>query len=101
MASASLAGVGERTASSIPPQAMCWPICRWPTRKIWTPPWQRLNAASAVTAGAAQLLDDATFDGDAVRRLVVPLLGDHARIDRMTVRPRAQAAQHKVHRVGV
>ncbi|WP_136054491.1 UDP-N-acetylglucosamine--N-acetylmuramyl-(pentapeptide) pyrophosphoryl-undecaprenol N-acetylglucosamine transferase [Microbacterium sp. K24] len=44
---------------------------------------QRLNAASAVSAGAAQLLDDATFDGDAVRRLVVPLLGDLARIERM------------------
>lgn len=44
---------------------------------------QRLNAASAVAAGAAQLLDDATFDGDAVRRLVVPLLGDRARIERM------------------
>jgi UDP-N-acetylglucosamine--N-acetylmuramyl-(pentapeptide) pyrophosphoryl-undecaprenol N-acetylglucosamine transferase len=44
---------------------------------------QRLNAASAVAAGAAQLLDDATFDGDAVRRIVVPLLGDRERIDRM------------------
>lgn len=46
---------------------------------------QRLNAASAVAAGAAQLLDDASFDGDAVRRLVVPLLGDRARIERMAV----------------
>ncbi|MBP5803097.1 UDP-N-acetylglucosamine--N-acetylmuramyl-(pentapeptide) pyrophosphoryl-undecaprenol N-acetylglucosamine transferase [Microbacterium maritypicum] len=44
---------------------------------------QRLNAASAVAAGAAELLDDATFDGDAVRRIVVPLLGDSARIARM------------------
>lgn len=44
---------------------------------------QRLNAASAVAAGAAELLDDATFDGDAVRRTVVPLLGDPARIARM------------------
>ncbi|WP_407360382.1 UDP-N-acetylglucosamine--N-acetylmuramyl-(pentapeptide) pyrophosphoryl-undecaprenol N-acetylglucosamine transferase [Microbacterium sp. LBN7] len=44
---------------------------------------QRLNAASAVAAGAAQLLDDATFDGDAVRRIVVPLLGDRERIGRM------------------
>ena len=44
---------------------------------------QRLNAASAVAAGAAQLLDDATFDGDAVRRIVVPLLGDRERIARM------------------
>lgn len=44
---------------------------------------QRLNAASAVAASAAQLLDDATFDGDAVRRIVVPLLGDRERIARM------------------
>lgn len=44
---------------------------------------QRLNAGSAVAAGAAKLLDDATFDGDAVRRLVVPLLGDPERIARM------------------
>jgi len=44
---------------------------------------QRLNAASAVRAGAAELLDDATFDGDAVRRIVVPLLGDRERIARM------------------
>jgi UDP-N-acetylglucosamine--N-acetylmuramyl-(pentapeptide) pyrophosphoryl-undecaprenol N-acetylglucosamine transferase len=44
---------------------------------------QRLNAASAVAAGAAELLDDATFDADAVRRAVVPLLGDPARISRM------------------
>lgn len=44
---------------------------------------QRLNAASAVRAGAAELLDDATFDADAVRRIVVPLLGDRERIARM------------------
>ena len=44
---------------------------------------QRLNAASAVAAGAAELLDDASFDGDAVRRMVVPLLGDRERIARM------------------
>ncbi|WP_136031322.1 UDP-N-acetylglucosamine--N-acetylmuramyl-(pentapeptide) pyrophosphoryl-undecaprenol N-acetylglucosamine transferase [Microbacterium sp. PF5] len=44
---------------------------------------QRLNAGSAVAAGAAELLNDATFDGDAVRRLVVPLLGDPERIARM------------------
>ncbi|WP_217184328.1 glycosyltransferase [Streptomyces sp. AC495_CC817] len=44
---------------------------------------QRLNAASAVAAGAAELLDDPTFDGDAVRRIVVPLLGDRERLDRM------------------
>ncbi|GAT73503.1 UDP-N-acetylglucosamine--N-acetylmuramyl-(pentapeptide) pyrophosphoryl-undecaprenol N-acetylglucosamine transferase [Microbacterium hydrocarbonoxydans] len=44
---------------------------------------QRLNAGSAVAAGAAQLLDDPTFDGDAVRRDVVPLLGDAARLAAM------------------
>ncbi len=44
---------------------------------------QRLNAGSAVAAGAAQLLDDPTFDGDAVRRHVVPLLGDPARLAAM------------------
>ncbi|MEJ1086790.1 UDP-N-acetylglucosamine--N-acetylmuramyl-(pentapeptide) pyrophosphoryl-undecaprenol N-acetylglucosamine transferase [Microbacterium sp. Mu-80] len=44
---------------------------------------QRLNAASAVSAGAALLLDDATFDGDAVRSHIVPLLGDEARITAM------------------
>lgn len=44
---------------------------------------QRLNAASAVAAGAAQLLDDATFGGDAVREIVIPLLHDRARIERM------------------
>ena len=38
---------------------------------------------AATYAGAAQLLDDATFDGDAVRRIVVPLLGDRERIGRM------------------
>lgn len=46
---------------------------------------QRLNAASAVAAGAARLLDDATFDGDAVRRIVVPLLNDRDRIAQMSV----------------
>lgn len=44
---------------------------------------QRLNAASAVDAGAAVLLDDATFDGDAVRRLIVPLLNDPGRLAEM------------------
>lgn len=44
---------------------------------------QRLNAASAVDAGAAVLLDDATFDGDVVRDRIIPLLGDRTRIDAM------------------
>lgn len=44
---------------------------------------QRLNAASAVAAGAAILLDDETFDGDAVRAQVVPLLADTDRVAAM------------------
>lgn len=56
---------------------------------------QRLNAGSAVAAGAAQLLDDATFDGDAVRRIVVPLLGDRDRLRRM-----AEAAETTGTRTG-
>lgn len=50
---------------------------------------QRLNAASAVAAGAALLLDDATFTGDIVREEIVPLLGDRERIAAM-----ASAAEH-------
>lgn len=56
---------------------------------------QRLNARSAVAAGAAVLLDDETFDADAVRAQVVPLLGDPERIGRM-----AHAAQHVGTRTG-
>ncbi len=44
---------------------------------------QRLNAASAVAAGAARLLDDATFDGDAVRRLVIPVMNDPQQLTAM------------------
>lgn len=46
---------------------------------------QRLNAASAVAAGAARLLDDATFDGDAVRSIVIPILNDPQRLAEMAV----------------
>ncbi|WP_334152020.1 UDP-N-acetylglucosamine--N-acetylmuramyl-(pentapeptide) pyrophosphoryl-undecaprenol N-acetylglucosamine transferase [Microbacterium sp.] len=56
---------------------------------------QRLNAGSAVAAGAAQLLDDETFTGDAVRATVIPLLHDRARIARM-----AAAAEHVGTRTG-
>ncbi|WP_336646216.1 UDP-N-acetylglucosamine--N-acetylmuramyl-(pentapeptide) pyrophosphoryl-undecaprenol N-acetylglucosamine transferase [Microbacterium sp. USHLN186] len=56
---------------------------------------QRLNAASAVAAGAAQLLDDASFDATAVREQVIPLLGDRARLDTM-----AAAAQRIGRRTG-
>ncbi|MGF6824427.1 UDP-N-acetylglucosamine--N-acetylmuramyl-(pentapeptide) pyrophosphoryl-undecaprenol N-acetylglucosamine transferase [Microbacterium sp. ZKA21] len=44
---------------------------------------QRLNAASAVAAGAARLLDDPTFSGKTVREVVVPLLSDPDRIAAM------------------
>ena len=44
---------------------------------------QRLNAASAIAAGAAILLEDGTFDGDTVRERIIPLLGDRDRIDAM------------------
>ncbi|GAA3944620.1 UDP-N-acetylglucosamine--N-acetylmuramyl-(pentapeptide) pyrophosphoryl-undecaprenol N-acetylglucosamine transferase [Microbacterium soli] len=56
---------------------------------------QRLNAGSAVAAGAAVLLDDATFDADAVRSQVVPLLSDPDRITRM-----AEAARRVGTRTG-
>lgn len=56
---------------------------------------QRLNAASAVEAGAAILVDDETFSGDVIRAEILPLLGDRARIDRM-----AQAAERIGSRTG-
>lgn len=56
---------------------------------------QRLNAASAVAAGAALLLDDETFDGDAVRANIIPLLADAGRIAAM-----ADAAQQVGTRTG-
>lgn len=56
---------------------------------------QRLNAASAVGAGAAILLDDGSFTGDTVRAEIVPLLGDRERIATM-----AAAAGHVGTRTG-
>ncbi|WP_033107486.1 UDP-N-acetylglucosamine--N-acetylmuramyl-(pentapeptide) pyrophosphoryl-undecaprenol N-acetylglucosamine transferase [Microbacterium profundi] len=56
---------------------------------------QRLNAASAVAAGAAILLEDGSFTGDTVRDTVVPLMADRERIDRM-----ARAAEHVGTRTG-
>ncbi len=44
---------------------------------------QRFNAASAVAAGAAILVDDADFTPEYVRSALVPLLADRARIDAM------------------
>ncbi|GGO60699.1 UDP-N-acetylglucosamine--N-acetylmuramyl-(pentapeptide) pyrophosphoryl-undecaprenol N-acetylglucosamine transferase [Microbacterium nanhaiense] len=45
---------------------------------------QRFNAAAAVDAGAARIVDDADFTGDYVRATLVPLLNDHAAIAAMT-----------------
>ncbi|WP_221583948.1 glycosyltransferase [Microbacterium sp. G2-8] len=45
---------------------------------------QKLNAAAAVAAGAALLVDDAEFTPDRMRRDVVSLLGDRDAIARMT-----------------
>lgn len=56
---------------------------------------QRLNAASAVDAGAALLIDDGAFTGDKVREEIIPLLADRPRIDRM-----AEAAAHVGTRTG-
>ncbi|WP_417511265.1 UDP-N-acetylglucosamine--N-acetylmuramyl-(pentapeptide) pyrophosphoryl-undecaprenol N-acetylglucosamine transferase [Microbacterium sp.] len=56
---------------------------------------QRLNAASAVAAGAALLIEDSTFTGDKVREELLPLLADRTRIDRM-----AEAAAHVGTRTG-
>ncbi|WP_040164149.1 UDP-N-acetylglucosamine--N-acetylmuramyl-(pentapeptide) pyrophosphoryl-undecaprenol N-acetylglucosamine transferase [Microbacterium gorillae] len=50
---------------------------------------QRLNAASAVEAGAAIIIDDGEFTPDAVRQRVVPLLRDADARERMRV-----AAEH-------
>lgn len=44
---------------------------------------QRHNAAGAVAAGAAIIIDDAEFTPAAVRETLVPLLADGARIDAM------------------
>lgn len=46
---------------------------------------QRHNAASAVAAGAATIIDDSDFTSAAVREQLVPLLTDRARIDAMAV----------------
>lgn len=44
---------------------------------------QRFNAASAVNAGAAHIVDDADFTRGYVTHSLVPLLGDRAAIDKM------------------
>ena len=45
---------------------------------------QRLNAASAIDAGAAIIIDDAHLTADAIRDHVVPLLTDGERIAAMS-----------------
>ncbi|WP_298039261.1 UDP-N-acetylglucosamine--N-acetylmuramyl-(pentapeptide) pyrophosphoryl-undecaprenol N-acetylglucosamine transferase [uncultured Microbacterium sp.] len=44
---------------------------------------QKLNAASAVSAGAAILIEDAGLTGDSIRDQVIPLLNDRERIAAM------------------
>jgi UDP-N-acetylglucosamine--N-acetylmuramyl-(pentapeptide) pyrophosphoryl-undecaprenol N-acetylglucosamine transferase len=44
---------------------------------------QRLNAASAVAAGAAVIIPDADFTAERVRTDIVPLLADTGRVERM------------------
>lgn len=44
---------------------------------------QKLNVASAVTAGAARVIDDAGFDGETVREQVIPLLNDQEELTQM------------------
>lgn len=56
---------------------------------------QRLNAASAVSAGAAILLDDGAFTAETVRAEIIPLLADGDRITGM-----ASAAGHVGTRTG-
>ncbi|MGO1847624.1 UDP-N-acetylglucosamine--N-acetylmuramyl-(pentapeptide) pyrophosphoryl-undecaprenol N-acetylglucosamine transferase [Microbacterium sp.] len=57
---------------------------------------QRLNASSAVDAGAAIIVDDAELTGEAIRDRVVPLLRDADRITAM-----ARAAEDSGTREGV
>ncbi|MGO0576337.1 undecaprenyldiphospho-muramoylpentapeptide beta-N-acetylglucosaminyltransferase [Ornithinimicrobium panacihumi] len=51
---------------------------------------QRLNAAEVVEAGGGLLVDDGDVDGAWVRRTVLPLVTDRARLDQMS----AAAAAH-------
>ncbi|MGO1254923.1 UDP-N-acetylglucosamine--N-acetylmuramyl-(pentapeptide) pyrophosphoryl-undecaprenol N-acetylglucosamine transferase [Microbacterium gubbeenense] len=45
---------------------------------------QKLNASSAVSRGAARIIDDADFTPERVRREIVPLLADRGALDAMT-----------------
>lgn len=55
---------------------------------------QRLNAASAVEAGAAVLVDDAAFTPASVRTAVLPLLADRARLDAMAAAAEGAGTRH-------
>nr|WP_208388375.1 UDP-N-acetylglucosamine--N-acetylmuramyl-(pentapeptide) pyrophosphoryl-undecaprenol N-acetylglucosamine transferase [Microbacterium halimionae] len=44
---------------------------------------QALNASASVRAGAAIIIPDAEFTGECVRTVIVPLLHDDARVERM------------------
>ena len=53
---------------------------------------QALNAASAVAAGAARLIPDASFTADRVRSEIVPLLSDAAALDALRAAAQTSAA---------
>jgi len=53
---------------------------------------QRLNAAGAVAAGGALLVEDAQFTPDWVRSTLIPLLGDRERLSLMSQRIRSVGA---------
>lgn len=54
---------------------------------------QALNAASAVAAGAARLISDASFTPDRVRAEIVPLLGDEVALDDMAAAARTAGSR--------
>jgi len=55
---------------------------------------QKLNAASAVSSGAARLIDDAEFTPDRVRSEILPMLADRSVLDRMTASAAAAGTRH-------
>ena len=55
---------------------------------------QRLNAASAVSSGAARLIDDAEFTPDRVRSEILPMLADRDVLERMTASAAVAGTRH-------
>jgi UDP-N-acetylglucosamine--N-acetylmuramyl-(pentapeptide) pyrophosphoryl-undecaprenol N-acetylglucosamine transferase len=55
---------------------------------------QRHNAADAVKAGGALLVDDSAFTPAWVRTTLVPLLGDRARVERMSTAIASVGSRH-------